>query len=902
MKRLFLALPVAAVLIGQLIALALPVSSGPPVPTLTPVVVPDTTPLKSTGDFVTAAEDNVRFAKSGMRGTISTALTGANNLTVTDHLGSVVLVDTTNSAFTLTLPDMTTGSAEYLNGGQMTFFDQNGTWHTNNLTIARGGSTDTIEGSNTLVSNGIHGRLLTLTYRAESDEWYVAQQGSGITEITAVPSRYADVANPTNAELINDIRLQGAPANSPVRLGYLYRANASGSPSVIDRRLVPTGTPAYDTDIFQGVVDEHTGSETLVIDCTGTWTLDESILVDSAAKIKVNGGVFSRIDETTATTTQAITAADGSFTVTVDAVPANWSVGSRAVVRDPGVATVNGIGPNSDANVGLSFSGSNDLNISGISGTTLTISNGCNKSFASGVEIVQTFNLFRIRGEAIFCDCYFEGNNDGYFIETWMSNLALAADPNFDGARVRAYRCKFINSPSESTFLTRGSALIDCDFIDCDGSAGHITTQPSPSDGIKEGEGVWIERCFTYDCNLASQSLDHSEGVITFSVRSTFVTVKDCHFRNSTRRTLTDVGACDVVAPFSFSDDDSFLRFENNTCSNFEYIFQWGAGQSSLSEEDKVYGIHFTDNTFVGCGDILSTATTNAVGASSGEPSDIRIENNKFWGSRIHLKAAIGVDIKGNKFYFQGYNSGYFANSLADDATAAECVIHIHGDHINIEDNFFHAHVASGKPVMSEQIDGTDIAYCIRFESSNASDQLKRKQHVRIKNNQIWGFNWSIVAGSNIISSVSSDYLKNVIIEDNLIVYENNSNLNGASVGVGIVTKPGCITRSNQIIGLDQISRGIQINAATATYNDRWQFILDNIIRLAVSPANTSMGNTSSSSHEAMCIQGNITSTSISLNGSATNRESANNVVTTLEPDLVTDWTWHTFAAPDPFQ
>ena len=238
------------------------------------------------------------------------------------------------------------------------------------------------------------------------------------------------------------------------------------------------------------------------------------------------------------------------------------------------------------------------------------------------------------------------------------------------------------------------------------------------------------------------------------------------------------------------------------------------------------------------------------------------------------------------------------------DTTATECLIHVYGDLVSIENNQIFAHIdpANNLPLMSSQTDNIDIQSAIRVESEQTPDgsQVLKHTEVVVKNNRIHGMRFGVHIGQNIISSPSSDYQRNVLVVGNLIIHHHNNGNNGAS-GVGIVSKPGTVVKDNTIIGLSQMTRGINVNGGNttnATFDDRWSFIVNNIIRLNQSPIASSIGTVSSSNSEALCVKGNITSTPISIGGTATNRVIDGNVVTTVEPYITDNWEFHVFEAP----
>jgi hypothetical protein len=109
-------------------------------------------------------------------GSIYTAVSGSGGLTpasVSVTLNPAIVdtdyaCNTTSVAFTVTLPSAPA------NGSRINFRDAFGTFATNNLTIARGG-TDTIEGNNTFVLNA-NNQVALLTYNSANTRWTVAAE------------------------------------------------------------------------------------------------------------------------------------------------------------------------------------------------------------------------------------------------------------------------------------------------------------------------------------------------------------------------------------------------------------------------------------------------------------------------------------------------------------------------------------------------------------------------------------------------------------------------------------------------------------------------------------------------------------------------------------------------------
>ena len=665
--------------------------------------------------------------------------------------------------------------------------------------------------------------------------------------------------------------------------------------AAVDVVLSPEATATANVDKIQAAIDAADGREyrTRIL-LTGEWELNDQIVVDN--KIDIIGGKFTRSNETKATTTSTISTTASSFAVSVDSVPSHWKVGTRLVVRDPAIVTANDIGANSHINVGLADGDSTTMRIDAIDGINITIGNGSGSAFAAGVELVQVIDLFRVGDQVQFFGCSFDGNKDNNPLETWLTNVSIACDPNQQSANsLGVFYCRFENNPSETMFVTLNATISDCYWHNNNGSIVHVTTQPTGA--LTSGEGVNVIRPYAADCCLKALSMNHSEAYITFSIRSKFLTVKDGDFINTTRFTGTQVGTCDVIGHISHIDDDSQIVVENMRCKNFNRIAYFEPITAGQGDDVNRSYFRFSNNRFVSCGDI-SSFTTNISGGEA-QYADLIVEGNRFWGTRIHLGSFLNVCLRSNHFYYQGYQSSYFGASDTGRANSESALLYVYGDMVKMQDNEIHAHIdsADNEPVLTEQTDGTDIEVAIRVESESASDQLRKHHEVVISGNRIYAWRFGIHVGGNTTTSSSSDYQKNVLVDSNLIVAHNGGGSNG-SAGIPIVTKPGTVCQNNVIIGVEQVVRGISCNGAATGYSDRWSFIKGNTIRLNQTPSSASIQNPSSSAAEALCVKDNICSTAISMNGSPTNQVLDGNVTTTVEPDLATDWEFHIYEAP----
>ena len=720
-----------------------------------------------------------------------------------------------------------------------------------------------------------------------------------IIELPATISNYADVSAPTNDELLADAISQDGGVGSMVRLGKLYRVNNVGPPTIIDSCLLPTDDASTNVKIIQSAVDAGSNDEKHVVCIRGSWEMNERIVVTKP--IDLRGGKFVRSDESFATTTSPISISAGSFTVNVDAVPTHWRIGTRVVVRDPSLPVVNGIGPNSHINVGRNGSGGTSMRIDDIVGTTITIGNGSDFAFDSGAEMVQTIDFFFVQSQAGFFDVWFDGNRDNNQLEDWASNVAIAADPNIINSHsLNIYRCVFTNGPGETIFAARNTSIVDCFWSNNNGSIVHISTPETPLYSF--GDGVKIIRPYAVDCCEKSQSLDHAEAYVTFSIRSKFITVRDGHFRNTNRFTGTDVGACDVIGQVSFPDDDSIVLFENMTAKNFENIIQFENGSTGEPDDRNLSDYKIKGCTFVACGDIKTVGSTlNITDTSSGQWSNLLVDDCKFWGSRIHLKSFLSAGIRSSEFYLQGYNTGYFSNQTTGVSQGDRAVVFVFGDHFEYKNNKIFAHVdaVNDTPSTSQTADtSTDIDVGVRFYSEGGTDQIRQSQSFVVDGNEFYGIRIPIwVGGHTSVTGISSDYFKAVSITNNRL-YLHNGTAGANSTGLGIVTKPGTICRNNEIISIGSWSSGIQIVGPQPAFTSRFTFVTENIIRSTNTPTSNSIQIAVAANNSSMVVQNNVCSTALQLRIGGTDQFYNNNVVHGLEPYLDTQYKYHVYEAP----
>lgn len=649
-------------------------------------------------------------------------------------------------------------------------------------------------------------------------------------------------------------------------------------------------TPEESTAALQAAIDMAGTLDEVrpIIKCFGTFELNNSIIRDSECEI--HGGTFTRIDESFCTTQEEIEVTAGSFMVVVDEVPSHWRANTRVVVRDPSLPTVNGIGPNSHDNLAHASGGTTTMRIDAINGNMITIGNGSDTAMPIGAEIVQSIDLFVQTARGGFRGSTFDGNRANNNLEDWLCHWNVHTSASADDNEF--IRPTFKNNPCENISANVGTKLISLRAWDNNGSVCHISTVEDT-----DNEGVKIFSPYARDCCEKSQSLGHSEAYVTFSIRTKFVTIRDGHFLNTNRYTGTDVGACDVLGEVSHVDDDSFIVFENMMCKNFENIWYF----KPTSGDEHTHQYRLKGSTFVSCGDIW-TNTGDVSTPVTEQYTGIEIDDNKFWGSRVHLKSGLKAKITDNEFYLQGYLD-LLADSPTGDADADTAVLYLYGDHFTVRGNKLFNHIDDdGYPNQVELASGgTYCNHAIRLDSEGQGDELKIMKNTKVHDNEIYGFAIGIRVGNHASFYPSSNYVKQILINDNLIILtrgnDGSTNRNG-TLQLGIVGMPGCSLYTNDIIGLGVISSGILVSGANDTYNDRLTFLLGNKVRATEAPGNSGIRYGVASTLNRGIISRNNFATSFNDQGGHATQDISGDATIPLEPDLDDTWIFQQYPAP----
>lgn len=332
-----------------------------------------------------------------------------------------------------------------------------------------------------------------------------------------------------------------------------------------------------------------------------------------------NNATLRRNADSVVTLTAASNVTD--FTITVNAVPSNWS-------------SLNGyIQLYSDT---TDFSSSTLLSISSISGNTVTFSSAIGglynpdathtqiTSWPIGTKAHLVFSQMEDNGNAIsfsVSNLTFDGNkanNNGNY--SWRINTAISEKGNEGQATIK--NCSFINMPNEN-IMGHGLKIIGNWAHNLNGSFVHLSAtygnNPPQIPTIIEGN-------ITDSTNqIQSIVTAHSEGAITYSNTSGYVTISGNRFKNG------NDGVFGVIQSGNSTNGGvRNMLITGNYAENFNSIFYGNiADPTGLTFKQGHIDVH--GNLFNACG----TTDWSSYQSNIDKSDTILIGNNTLVGGTV---------------------------------------------------------------------------------------------------------------------------------------------------------------------------------------------------------------------------------------------------------------------------